>query len=239
MVTPAVWMDVGLSSNNTRLYINISQLVGYLDVAVIDALPALHAFTGSDYAASFTNKGKLRPLDLVIKHPTFTAAFASFGRSDMVEETVTADIEKFTCTLYGMHRHNNINEVRLALFQQKYAPKQPNQPLDKIKGINPSSMPPCKHVLYNKFRKTNYITHMWKHATDSNPCTLDAEGHGWSLVQGKYIINWFDCNQLPESFMNIIGNSDLSFAELGVNAPDHTEEAASYSSDEIDDDETY
>ena len=53
MVTPAVWVDVGLSSSNTRHYINISQLVGYLDVAIVDALPVLHAFTGSDDSASF------------------------------------------------------------------------------------------------------------------------------------------------------------------------------------------
>ena len=178
MVTPEVWMDVGLSSNNTRSYINISQLVGYMDVAVIDALPALHTFTGSDFSAFFMNKGKLRHLNLVIKHPTFTAAFASFGRSDMVEETVTADIEKFTCTLYGMRRHNDINEVRLALFPQKYAPKQPNQPLDKIKGINPSSMPPCKHVLYNKFCRTNYIPYMWKHAKRATLVHLMQRGMG-------------------------------------------------------------
>ena len=214
---------------------NISQLVGYLDVAVIDALPNLHAFTGSDYSSSFMNKGKVRPLDLVIKHPTFTAAFASFGRNDMVEETVTADIEQFTCTLYGIRIHNDINEVRLVLF------KHPNQPLDKIKGNNPSSIPLCKDVLYNKFRRTNYITYSYVETCHRkrNPCTLDAEGHGWALVQGKYIINWFDYNQLPESIMDIISNSDLSFAELGVNAPDHTKETASYSSDEIDDDETY
>ena len=39
--------------------------------------------------------------------------------------------------------------------------------------------------------------------------------------------------------MNIIGNSEISFTELEVNVPAHTEETASYSSDEIDDDETY
>ena len=39
----------------------------------------------------------------------------------MVEET--ADIKKITCTLYGMRRHYDNNEVRLALFQQKYATK--------------------------------------------------------------------------------------------------------------------
>ena len=55
-----VWMDFGLSSNNTRRYIDISQLVDHLPQDLIDALPALHVFTGSDYAASMMNKGKLK-----------------------------------------------------------------------------------------------------------------------------------------------------------------------------------
>ena len=64
---PQIWMDVGLSSNNTRRYINISQLAVHLDKSMVAALPALHAFTGSDYTASFMNKGKIRALDLMMK----------------------------------------------------------------------------------------------------------------------------------------------------------------------------
>ena len=44
-----VWMDFGLSSNNVRRYINISQLVDHLLQELIDALSALHAFTGSQF----------------------------------------------------------------------------------------------------------------------------------------------------------------------------------------------
>ena len=58
-VTPAVWMEVGLTSNSTKRYINISHLIeGVLDVAVIDALPAAHTSTGSDYSTSFVDKYK-------------------------------------------------------------------------------------------------------------------------------------------------------------------------------------
>ena len=55
-----VWMDVGLSANNTRRYINISAIVSHLEQPVIDALLALHAFTGSDYTSSWT-KAKYVP----------------------------------------------------------------------------------------------------------------------------------------------------------------------------------
>ena len=60
-------MDTGLSSNNTRRYFNISQLVGHLDRNTTNALPALHAFTGSDYTAAFMSKGKLKALQLIMK----------------------------------------------------------------------------------------------------------------------------------------------------------------------------
>ena len=77
-----VWMDVGLSSNNTRRHINISAIVSHLDQPVIDALPALHAFTGSDYTSSFMGKGKTRPLQLIMNDKAFADAFAALGNSE-------------------------------------------------------------------------------------------------------------------------------------------------------------
>ena len=55
-ITPKVWMDVGLSSNNTRRYIYISQLTHKLDSNVLKALPGINAFTGCDYTASFLQR---------------------------------------------------------------------------------------------------------------------------------------------------------------------------------------
>ena len=46
-----------MSSNNTRRFINISQLANHIDKEVVAALSGLHAYTGSDYTASFMGKG--------------------------------------------------------------------------------------------------------------------------------------------------------------------------------------
>ena len=52
ITSSTVWMAFGLSSNNIRRHINISQLVDHLPQDPIDAL---HAFTSSDYTASMAN----------------------------------------------------------------------------------------------------------------------------------------------------------------------------------------
>ena len=54
-------------------------------------------------------------------------------------------------------------------------------------------------------RGRNYVAHMWKKANTSKPIALDAEQQGWIPENGRYIINWIDCSQLPPSIMNIIG----------------------------------
>ena len=43
---PKVWIDMGLSSNNTQRYISITKLVESLEQSTVDALPGIHAFTG-------------------------------------------------------------------------------------------------------------------------------------------------------------------------------------------------
>ena len=98
--SPAVWVDAGLASNNTRRYINISKLVSHLDSVPVDALPALHAFTGCDYTAAFMNKGKLKPLDLMMKSPVHTEIFSKLGNNSIIiPENILTGIEKFTCAL--------------------------------------------------------------------------------------------------------------------------------------------
>ena len=39
-----------------------------MDSETADALPGIHALTGSDYTAAFMGKGKLRSFNFVIKH---------------------------------------------------------------------------------------------------------------------------------------------------------------------------
>ena len=56
-------MEIGVYTKITLRYVSInnqtSQAVG---MNVCEALPAVHAFTGCEYTASFSRKGKIRPL---------------------------------------------------------------------------------------------------------------------------------------------------------------------------------
>jgi len=54
--------------------INIDNIVDQLGNSVACALPAFHAFTGSDYTASLLGKGMNRPFEILIKSDTFINA---------------------------------------------------------------------------------------------------------------------------------------------------------------------
>ena len=56
-----LWLEVGQFTNNTLEYISVNQLYDTLDESVCSALPAFHIFTGSDYTAAFSGRGKLVP----------------------------------------------------------------------------------------------------------------------------------------------------------------------------------
>ena len=53
-----IFMEIGLSSNNTLRYIDINKMYEHFGEKVCNAMPAFHAFTGSDFTASFLRKGK-------------------------------------------------------------------------------------------------------------------------------------------------------------------------------------
>ena len=52
-------MDVGYNKDNSRRYAHVSKLLEIMEGMSL-ALPALHAFPGSDYTASFFRTGKVK-----------------------------------------------------------------------------------------------------------------------------------------------------------------------------------
>ncbi len=73
---PNVWLDVGLSSNNTRRFFNVTKLA---ECDITEGLPSLHACTGCDVTAAFINKGNVKPLELSRKHRLFQDTFSKSG----------------------------------------------------------------------------------------------------------------------------------------------------------------
>ena len=127
-------MDGGLSSTNTRRYINISNMVQHMPPASLDALPGLHAFTGTDFTSSFMHKGKVNAIELMLKIKSHMDVLAKLGESTEVYHLMFC--ETFVCAVYGMRKLHKVVDARYAAFQQKYSPTKHSDPLDKIKGIN-------------------------------------------------------------------------------------------------------
>lgn len=196
--TSRIWLDAGLSSNNTRRHVSINDLRDTVGIKFAEALPGLHAFTGCDYTASFLNKGKARPMDLVLKNDHYKDLFATLGNSQTMSDSTVSACESFVCHLYGKINTTKVNTARHVIFQQTYAPRTLDNPLNAIKGINPSSMPPCSKVLLNKLKRSNYVASLWKKAASQNPCQSTPAGNGWVLVDNTYTIDWYDGDQLPK-----------------------------------------
>ena len=94
-----VWFDVGLSTNNTRRYVDVTTIAQGMGSVLFRYVAALHAFTGCDFTASFMRKGKLRPLALMIKNETWQAAFAELGESSNLSSKLITDLENCVCCI--------------------------------------------------------------------------------------------------------------------------------------------
>ena len=69
----------------------------------------------------------------------------------------------------------------------------------KIKPADPCRLPPCKDVLMQKIKRTNYITNFWKNAHHSDPVRFCPEGNGWRAKnQEKLECVWFQGEETPE-----------------------------------------
>ena len=119
-----VCFEVGLYAKNSLRYIDIRKLFNKLGKDLCRALPAFHVFTGGDYTAVFSRKGKVRPLKTLEKDKTTQTVFGDMGFSPDIRKEEFKVIEKFTCTLYGKPKFNSVDEVRLELFLKKYQPKK-------------------------------------------------------------------------------------------------------------------
>ena len=116
------WLYAGLASiKQHRRFIGINDLVDKIDNDVLIALPGLHAFTGCDYASSFLNKGKIKPMDIMMKNEEFLDALAKLGSGPLSDTTLKA-CEKYVCNLYGKEKLSSVNVARHVIFQQTYAP---------------------------------------------------------------------------------------------------------------------
>ena len=69
----------------------------YVDISVLDqninygkALAGAYGLLGNDYTPAFFGKGKVKPLEIMIKNCKFADAFVTFGEIELTEAVVAA-----------------------------------------------------------------------------------------------------------------------------------------------------
>ncbi len=148
-----LWMDTGLCSKNTRRNTNITELEGILAPLIYSALPAFHAFIGSDCTAAFLRKGKVKHLKLTERNQVYTRAFTQLGSSETIDQEVVTILEEHVCTMYGVKNEREVNGARTYLFKKLYGPGDSDKPLEKIKSVDPCCLPPFRDVLLQKIKR--------------------------------------------------------------------------------------
>ncbi|KAJ8676935.1 hypothetical protein QAD02_012722 [Eretmocerus hayati] len=177
-----VWFDFG--TGNARKTINVTDVRASLG-DLCDALPGIHAFTGNDYNPCFYGIGRTKPLkiltDISKNDPTYMHAFTALG-DDEIPQGLESIIENFTCHLYSVNNRvlQSVDEVRYAMFKQAYKCERIEETFLRIKYKFDSARLP--------------------------PCQTEFTQH----FHGKYFMNWFEGDQVPEQVANVLSAEKLA-----------------------------
>ena len=159
---------------------------------VSKALLGLHGFTGCDTISAFSGKGKVKPLQLMLKNIAYFDLFASIGGEPELLEDLFRVVQKFICVLYG-HKEDNTNNVCYKL----YAAKQGR--------LDPKSIPPCSDSLRMHAARATYQVYIWRNCLESHPDIPSPVGFGWDQNDsGDFIIKWNTVNPAPDEVLDVL-----------------------------------
>ena len=125
----------------------------------------------------------------MVKNVQFLSIFALLGASEKVDSKVSATIEEYVCCMYGLKNLADVNEACLHLFRTLYAPKRPENPMDKIKSADSCCLPPCKPVLVQKLKGTNYVAKSGETQTLQNLHRVHRLGMDGTSLRVKTVSN--------------------------------------------------
>ena len=208
-----IWMDVGTSWRGNRRYIDLCAIASKIGSSLCKALPGFHAFTGCDYTSSFIRKGENRPLKIAEENDSFLDAFAALA-AEQVDEATCNVLEENTAKLYDAKKTMPLNEHRFMVFEKSFGPKKGKQLFSRLKGVDASSIPPCKNVVLQKIHRSNFVAMTW-HVACNNAVPKDPQ-QGWELVDNSYQTVWFTGPRCPTEFFQIPVISATTTTTLGL-----------------------
>ena len=78
--------DTGVG--NKQCFLDVHKIISGVGEDICRVLPALHAYSKCDTASAFVHKGKLVPLETLLKHRDFIDVFLELESSDDLKDTI-------------------------------------------------------------------------------------------------------------------------------------------------------
>lgn len=140
LINAKLFFNTGRGSNlRTISFASLSQNISS---EVCGALIGLHCFTGCDSTSAFYGKGKKKALKLLLSNKEFCATFKRLGEDFEVTADLRAQLELFTCMLYGQSNTQSVNIARYNMF--------------RLANKSEFGMPPNQDALLEHTKRANY-----------------------------------------------------------------------------------
>jgi len=127
---------------------------------------------------------------------------------DSVSNDTMKAVQSFTNSIYGAKSKAAVgmplNKFRYKVFEKAYSAKANSKnPLDKLKGLDASGIPPCESELVCHVRRAAFVAKMWSNADKQEINQRPSEADGWELVDNSYRIAWHEGDQLPDTLVPV------------------------------------
>ena len=102
-------------------------------------------------------------------------------------------------------------------------------PLEKLKGIHASGLPPCESEVMTHLKQVTFVAKIWANENKSDLEEYSSGDDGWTLDDGVYNSIWFDGPQVPDALVpddNEMDNSDESIDRLEADSSDEEGDAS-------------
>ena len=153
---------------------------------LMKSLIGIHSFTGCDTVSAFNGRGKVKPLNFMVKNVIYIEAFAEIGTSHQISDSLMKIIEKFVCGMYG-GKIDSVDEMRYHLYCKSGG------------KLGCEYLPPCRDVLILHTKRANYQAMIWRQSLTQYQQDMNPQQHGWIVDEdGDLDIHWMKCRPAPD-----------------------------------------
>ena len=178
-------------SGNNRRIICVSKHAKTLGKEKCKALLGFHTFTGCDSVSAFKGKGKVKPLNLLLKSDDFIKLFAKLGTEWETSESELITTERFVCEMYDQKECSDVNIARYNLFRLTCR-------------ADYQLLPPNQDCLLHHVKRANYQAAIYRRSLLPYINAPSPDGYGWKIMGDTLVFDWMSGDPAPPSVLKTV-----------------------------------